>query len=275
MSACRSPWSRWTPKQHALLLGMAGAEPVKVILVALGKVGPPRTRVAVHEYARTHGIRSLKVRKPPPQPSRSWSPEQEAALAEMAGRYSPEAISERVSDLGRPRSPKAVKDRAQALGISLERVGLTASEIQRILATNSRTIKTWLDDGELASEALNTGPRRPRIVQPAELERFIRSRPWLFDWRRMQPGRWRDFVRATQLAVPTLNLVAAGRYLGVCDSTVSLWARLGLIPGAERIEGRRTWRVPYRSLEHLASMLERPLTDRRQIMAEARAEQGR
>lgn len=264
----------WTSQQRRIVYEMAGQAPVDAIVAALATVGPPRTRQATLEWSRVHGVR-LRVRKRHTRPSSRWPREQDAVLREMAGYFSPHDIAERVSTHGLERSWKAVKDRAEALGISLQRCGLTATEIFRTLAISSSSLRGWLDSGELASEATGTGPRRSRIVQPAELERFIRSRPWLFDWRRMRPGRWRDFVRATHLAQPMLSQVEASRHLGVCDSTISLWARRGLIPGAARNGMRSTWRIPFRSLDHLAALLGRSRTEKRQLLAEARAEQGR
>jgi hypothetical protein len=140
--------------------------------------------------------------------TRCWwfdPPGQEARLIELhqQGHTAKEIAKLLTEEFVHPRTEYAVQIKASALGYSLERKGLALDEVARVLACGPRTLQRWIEGGKrlppLLKATIKTYKHGDRVwrrtwVDPDELERFIRDNPWLPNYPKMPPSRWKDLT---------------------------------------------------------------------------------
>lgn len=255
----------WPTAQIAMVRRLAGKLPTAVLARRLARVGPPRTRCALHCWASRNRVSIRPDRSASRLPERrrhEWSDAETALLRSMVGRADPAAIADALNRrFGTERSVNGVCVRARRLGISYARHdGLGMADMVRIFPIHNRGITDLVDGGFLRAERRGTGrPGSDWLFLPADVEACLRAHPYLFDWRRVAAGRWRDFVRAVALKDPYLTVREAAGRIGVRRAMVQKWIRQGridgvVIPGASRFAG---FRIPLRALTQIEQLADR------------------
>ena len=77
---------------------------------------------------------------------------------------------------------------------------------------------------------------------PEDLERFLRDRPEMVDWRRVEAGYWRDIAQQAHERAGYVRIEEAAAMLGVTPSMVLQHIRKGWLPatvGAKQDRGGR------------------------------------
>lgn len=182
-----------------------------------------------------------------PRPPRfirgAWFPEHDARLRELLG-HAPHLIAAALNaEFGTTRSTFAVQGRCRVLGLSAYHSDWTAQDIGTLLGSHLRTIIAHLlRPGLLPSTRYSAfGPPTKRamwIVREADLEAFLRTHGWAYDWQRMTPGH--RLTRLAELAAkadPWVRWSEALRYLKLTDKSGQTWRRRGLLPVRQRLLG--------------------------------------
>lgn len=152
----------------------------------------------------------------------TWSPAEERWLADLAaqGWGSAQLARQLAREFGVPRTPGAVHRRASTLGLSLASRALTLADLERLFGVDGGTIlRRWIADGYLRAQPRHGRGRAPhwRFLE-TDVEAFVRAHPWLYDWRRMQPGQClRSIAEVVHRSDPWLTLaeVAARTKLSI------------------------------------------------------------
>ncbi len=154
-----------------------------------------------------------------------------------------------------PRLCRALGRTETAIRIKAKRLKLNQRDnywTSRMIAAEFRVdshkvVDQWIASGLLKARRapVTYGPYRPWSVDPAELERFIRQHPEHYDWRRMEPGPYRNMARAAWERDPVLNATEAARELGVNRATVHRHLRKGWLQGVRVREAGKYggWRI--------------------------------
>lgn len=175
---------------------------------------------------------------------RHWTPEQNRALAQLAGTRPVEEIA---SALERRfhirRTTPALRIQAKRLGISLWQGGLSMRDMERLFGVDHKHIRRfWVDAGHLAARRWGgRGPNDGWWFETAEVERFVRACGWLFDVGRMQPGHaLTRIAETTRKADPWIvGYEALAAVLKLAPLNVKKWERRGLIPHKSRATAGR------------------------------------
>ena len=180
----------------------------------------------------------------------SWSPREIELLERLAGTMEIERVAEeitRVSDI--PRTVAAVRVKATRLGISMWTQGMSMVGMERLFGLDHRAIERWwVDPGLLAGRRWNgRGPNEGWWFDPKEVEAFIRSYPWVYDWRDMKAGhpltRLAEVINALD---PWLHNEELARYVGINPHNLNRWRRRGLVPFKRRPKSGRAGYVMIR-----------------------------
>lgn len=169
---------------------------------------------------------------------RTWTEEQDAALARMAGTMDLADIARVLSErFGIARTVTAVQVRSVRLGISVWRQGYSMYDLVDLFGISGRTIiRGWVTPGLLRGKRWQgRGSSANWLFAEAEIERFIRESPWAYDWRKMRPHR-----RLSRLAEvvakldPWLSYHELVRYVGMTRKALDKWRHRGLVPCRRR-----------------------------------------
>jgi len=188
----------------------------------------------------------------------AWLPPHDALLRDLAGRYTPAEIAERLTASydSVPRTETAVVIRMKRLGISRGVVDLSAWQMGRLFGVDAKTIThSWIARGWLSGDRIHDVPGGGWIFRPHHIETFLRDYRHVYDWRRMQPGRWRDQAERLDRADRYLTIPEAALLSGVKAGTISDYCRRGWIPCKRRMVQYGAQRGRYLLLRSVASRL--------------------
>lgn len=250
------PYHRWTPEQDRLLATLAGTMPVSTVLVRVNEAGPARTKEALLDRAGRRGIDTrpfdaLLATREPGAPHPEWTRDEEQAIRAWAGKAPVGEIVARLNErfLTR-RTASAVRNRATHLGVSLDVRGryLTAVSVAREIRVGPERVIGWIDGGLLHAERPGGSSRGSAwLIEPSELERFLRAHPHVVeDWRCLPPGRWRTFMRLLMVRSPWFSTAEVRHRIDVPDRVLHVWLASGFVPGAKRVGSAKSahWLVP-------------------------------
>jgi hypothetical protein len=152
------------------------------------------------------------------------------------------------------RTRDAVRKRAGKLGVSLYLDSLSLTEAARMLGVTDESMRRLVGVGLLPARTEGDARRNGRYgIERADLERLVRSKPWLYDRTRIRDRRLRELADAAHRSDPYLTIPDIRRLLGVTRDTARSLCASGALPGAVRQwTGRLDWRVPAASVQDLA-----------------------
>lgn len=167
----------------------------------------------------------------------AWTPDQDARLRQLAGTRPVAEIAAALSEEFLPRTTVSVRIRATRLGLSLFAQGLSMTSLEVLFGVDHRVIRRrWVAPGLLAGRRWSGRGGHPGWwFEEAEVERFVREAPWVYEVGRMQKGH-----RLTQLAQllarsdPWLSLAEAEQALHYAPGCLGRWLRRGLVPHKRR-----------------------------------------
>lgn len=182
-----------------------------------------------------------------------WSPDELQVLRDWIGLISYEELAERLlrTGAGRERTPKAMKQKAYDLGLSVRKRHYTLSSLEPLFGINDRTVRQWIANGYLREQPWNGQRGSPRQIARAELERFIRTYPWLLDPSRITERRLQALA---QIQDQYLTVKEVARALHISDSYVFDLIRDGILP-AQRYTARQ-WVVRAKDIPDARERLE-------------------
>lgn len=170
-----------------------------------------------------------------------WTPEQEAVLCDLVGtvprEYLHAAWMERT---GIPRTFHALTVRCKRLGISMWARGWSMRAAERLFRVDHRAIvRNWVDTGELnATRWDGRGPNSGWWFNESDIEHFIRTYPWRYDWTKMQGGhRLTTVAELVNRADPWRTYEELRQYVGIASGNLDRWRRRGLVPCRDRPKG--------------------------------------
>ena len=185
----------------------------------------------------------------------AWSPQEDALLRSLLGRHEAEEIAAALNArFYTTRTRDSVTNRCRVLGLSWRRTdGIGIHDLRRIFPMRMDTLRREAASGALLASRRGTKRGSNWIFSTADIEAWIKASPWMFDWRRIAPGRWRDFVRAVNLRDPYLTSRECAASLGVSVSTVQKWISQGRIEGVvtARAACYGGYRIPLRALDQI------------------------
>jgi hypothetical protein len=211
----------------------------------------------------------------------AWRPEDDAFLAAHWGRRPDAWVAARLG-----RTPQTCHLRAtRHLGQTRRDALLTARDLGRLFGVDPTTaVRAWLPRGWVAAakSSVGAGPRTTAwAFDPESVERFVRERPWAYDWRTTDPahplGR---LAREVNEADPWLTLPEAMARYGFGTTFAKTWTRRGLLPSRRRpVYGRggaRAGRLVFRErdLPGALAAIEAAVAENRSAAAHRRVERG-
>ena len=170
-----------------------------------------------------------------------WTREEEDRLRQLAGTVELHRVAEILTaEFGTPRTRNAVDVRCARLGISHWVKGMSMTELERLFGYDHRAIaRNFVDTGLLPARRWSgRGPNEGWWFEPADVERFIRSYPWLYDWTKMQRGH--RLTRIAEMAHridPWVTMDVVARHLCLHPAPAKKWLHWGLIPHKRRPVG--------------------------------------
>ena len=172
-----------------------------------------------------------------------WSKAEDQALRRLAGTRPLDELAANWEQLtgGLPRSLNALAVRIRHLGLSRWAQGLSLCEVERATGYDHRTILAhWVQSavgGLPASRWNGRGPNQGWWIERHDLEQFLRSHPWLYDWRRIRDRQLRALAEVSHRADPWLTWGEACSFIGISDTNLNKWARRGLFEIRRRPSG--------------------------------------
>lgn len=247
----------WTPEQTALVRKLAGERPPREIAQLVRMVGPDHSLASLYAWASRRRLSIRPHRTAARMPDRrryDWSDREDAALRALAGRSNVQEIADALNRrFFTARTTHSIRKRARVLGLSLRcSDGLGIQALTRTFPIGIEQVWAEVASGHLRAERQGTGTQGSDWhFLPADIEAWIRARPYLFDWRRVAAGRWRDAVRMAALRDPYLTVREAARQLGVRPGIVQKRIREGRVEGAVHVGASPMagYRIPLRSLD--------------------------
>lgn len=267
----------WPPEQDALVRHLAGTVTPAVIARRVSAVGPHRSEDALHAWAsRTRlSIRPKRRQARTPDHRRhDWSAGEDAMLRRLVGRMPPAGITDALN--GRfftSRRAWSIRNRALDLGLSLRRTdGIRMADMVATFRIHNRRIVAFVDAGVLRAAHRGSGRRGSDwVFTPADIEAWMRNHPWLIDWRRVAPGRWRDLARAVSLRDPYLTVREAAARTGVRPGMVQKWIRQGRLPAisgsAHGLTRSAGFRIALRDLDRIDQLIAETFGSHREAVA--------
>lgn len=236
----------WSVQQLTVLERFSGALSLTKLVEELAHHGDPHNEHAVVQQAHVSGISLLRRRR-----RHDWSPDEDRLIRETAGLLSAAEIAARIRhECLYLRTETAVWTRAARLGIPLQEHhrALTLRQLMAIFPAHNRYIASWAEQGYLRAQRTSDGRcGRSWRFAVEDVETFIREYPWLFDWKQVKAGRWRDLARIASLRSPWLKVTQVAALLRQRPVQIRALARAGQIEGAVH-DGYR-WRIPRQAIE--------------------------
>lgn len=169
-----------------------------------------------------------------------WTAPEDAFLATLVGKSESEMADGFEARFHHRRTGHAIRKRMLDLGLDTRQGGWTVQGLSRLFGVNAdRVLRAWIRTGLLngmrgapSRQAKLDGTREQwwRIAD-AEVERFIRTYPWEYDWRTMRQGqRLTSVAREVARQHAYLSLKEAAKALGLHPSKVARLVRLGQLP---------------------------------------------
>jgi hypothetical protein len=170
---------------------------------------------------------------------RHWTPEQDQALAVLAGTMPIDEIAAELEcRFYLARTRPAIRIRAKRLGISLWQHGYSLQAMTRAFGVDHRVIKRfWVTPGHLQGRRWKgRGPNDGWWFERADVEQFVSACGWLYPHERMRPGH--PLTRLAEVAHRAdpwiVGLDALCRILKLAPVNVKKWIGRGLIPHRRR-----------------------------------------
>jgi hypothetical protein len=167
----------------------------------------------------------------------TWSREEDRRLAELAGRDLEEIAAILTAEFCVPRTAVAVRVHATRRDISLWRNGFSLRDLERLFGVDHRAIvRRWIGPGLLpARRRRGRGAHDGWLIEADDLDAFVRTHPWAYDWRRMDRRHPLAVLgRAVCRASGWLGRGEAARALRVHPETISRWVARGLLAHRRR-----------------------------------------
>lgn len=182
---------------------------------------PPRKHV--------NGICTCATHVPRPwNRAEHWTAAEVEYLETWYGRRTDALIAKKLG-----RSVEGLHLKARRLGLRKRDAGMTGREVAAIFGIDSGTIgKTWIKRGLLRASraAYWQGPYPVHIVDPADVERFIREHPEYVDVAKMPDSPYRDMAARD----PWISLPEVHRLTGRNNHAVADLVAAGVIRGRRR-----------------------------------------
>jgi hypothetical protein len=214
-----------------------GRAPCRCAKLAEGRRCPRCTALEAHRSGRY-------VRRRPSIRPDVWTSDQDAFLATLAGKAESEMADAFEARFHHRRTGRAIRARMLKLGLGTRQEGWTVQALSRLFGvTADRVLRAWIrpglmagSKGEPSRQAKLDGTREAWWRVPdAEVERFIRSYPWEYDWRVMQAGeRLTAVAQEVARRHAYLSPKEAGRVLKLPPTAVTALVREGSLP-AKRV----------------------------------------
>jgi hypothetical protein len=169
-----------------------------------------------------------------------WTAPEDAFLETLVGKSEAEMADAFEARFKMRRSGHAIRARMLALGHGTRQDGWTVQALARLFGTSAeRVLGAWIRTGLLRGgkgepnrQSKLDGTREQWWRVPdTEVERFIRTYAWEYDWRTMQAGeRLTTVAREVARHDGYLSTKEAGRVLGVSSHDVAALIRQGVLP---------------------------------------------
>ncbi len=117
----------------------------------------------------------------PKHQSRRWTPEDLEALAELAGELPWQLVAERFNQRRPPRTPIAMQQKAEQLGLSMQSQGefISIGDIKTLTGYSYEKIYNWIKIG-LPAVARSNAKNSPRFISRMHLRKFAKKHPEQF-----------------------------------------------------------------------------------------------
>jgi hypothetical protein len=181
-----------------------------------------------------------------------WDMAEEAAIREQVGRLPLSGITAAVNAIGgHNRTEKAVEGKIYKLGLSKWMASRSARDVAALFGVEHELVVYWIRGGHLEAtygdRAVGaTYLRRARWYRISDdaIERFMRARPWEYDWRAMdQRHPLTTLARVIQRDAAFLSIHEVSR---LADGTIEGAQRMTATYGNHR---RGRWRIPASTLD--------------------------
>lgn len=159
--------------------------------------------------------------------SEHWTKSEVAYLESHWGLLPDAAIVRRLG-----RSILGIRLKAKRLGLRKRAQGFSARDVAAIFGIDASEVgKVWVRRGYLASRRpFRQGPHPIHVIDPRDVERFIREHPEMFDVEKMPDSPYRDIAEQD----PWISLPEAHRRTGRNPHAIARLIRDGVVRGRKR-----------------------------------------
>jgi hypothetical protein len=162
-------------------------------------------------------------------PHHFWSWNEERILRKSVGVLTiPEIQAWLLEDAGTMRTEHAINVRATRMGLSRARPGLTIAEVAYQMGVSGWVARHWVKGGLLGEP--NRWKCRARVGD-ADLERFIREHPDLYDRRVIRSSALRSIADAVWARDPWIGVNEIAAILGYSPDHIKRLIARGTLPG--------------------------------------------
>lgn len=168
----------------------------------------------------------------------SWSEEEEDYLREQWGIMTNQGVA---THLGR--TVHACEFHADSIGINRRMNVYTMNDVARLFGINHSTAKHWVEKGWIKAirAGFKSGPYRAWSIDENSIERFIRTKPWAYNYKLMTPGDyWTNLAKDAWANDPYVTVKEACFMLGWGKQRVHYWLQRGAIPSYHRPKSGRS-----------------------------------
>lgn len=152
----------------------------------------------------------------------AWTDEQDQVLRDMTekGRPLHEIVTAvNALDGNHPtRSAKGVEYRLRYLKLPTGCWGWTADALRKLFGVSPNVVHRWLEAGAIEGARSGHGAASkgtPWVVSDAQLEAFLKTQRWRYDWRKISDPRVRSRAEVYNRVDPWIPIDVAARMLGV------------------------------------------------------------
>jgi hypothetical protein len=161
--------------------------------------------------------------------NRPWSTDETDYLLEYWGLRPDKTVAEFLH-----RSVMACEQRTKMLRICRSTNQFNFYAVATIFGVGTGVVQRWWKDGWIRAQRPKTGKQRMSHVDIDSVERFIRKRPYAYDYKRMANGEYlTNVAREVAIKNPYLTPTQAGQRLGWAPERVTACIRRGLVSSVQ------------------------------------------
>lgn len=190
-----------------------------------------RTNIQRSAHVVGWGTPEVRAGRPTYAP---WTPIEDRILRESTGVRTAKEVCEKIrQETGQIRTENAVHIRMQRTGIPRLLPGYSIGEVRLMMGVSYTVAQQWVKAGLI-------GPPNPRwtiaTVRLEDLERFIRERTDLYDWKRITDPQLQSIGRAAWVRDPWITVAVVSRMIKRCPESVRRLFVCGTLPGRKVAE---------------------------------------